>query len=351
MATSVVGVDIGSRSVRAVELRGAGRVRPTLFRFHEVALPAGAVDRGEVVEPLIVATALRKLWSEGRFSSKQVALGMGNQRVLARDLSIPKMPAGRIRESLQFHVQDMLPVPITEAVLDFYPISESTGDAGPMLDGLLIAAVKAAVLGNVRAVQQAGLTAVEVDLIPFALSRLLIGRPALKGTMVLIDVGANTTSVVIAVDGVPHFIRIIPAGGADVTDAVTSGLGVDAAQAEGLKRTVGLSAQTGDRLERRAAEIVAEVTGELLTSLRNTVTYFANTRSQQAVNQILLSGGGSQLPGFAKALANITRIPVAAADPFSLVTWPRGSKAKADELRQSRSSIAVAVGLALRSLE
>ncbi len=346
MATSVVGVDIGSSSVRAVELRGADKARPVLLRYHEVPLPEGAVHRGEVVEPYTVGATLKKLWAEGGFKSKNVVLGMGNQRVLARDLSIPKMSAGQIRESLQFHVQDMLPVPVADAVLDFYPISESAGEDGPMVDGLLIAAVKDAVLGNVRAVQYAGLTAVEVDLIPFALNRLLIGRPQLKGTMALIDVGADTTSVVIAVDGVPHFVRIIPAGGKDVTRAVGAGLDVDSDQAEKLKRTVGLSAVPADQQEHRTREVVVAVTGELLTSLRNTVSYFANTRSQQPVQQILLSGGGAQLPGFAKALANITRTPVADADPFGCVGWPRGSKAK--QLQQGRPSIAVALGLALR---
>ena len=81
-----------------------------------------------------------------------------------------------------------------------------------MVRGLLIAAVKQAVLANVNATQLAGLTTVDVDLIPFALSRVLLSRPGVRGTVALVDIGGSTTSVVIASDGVPQFVRIIATG-------------------------------------------------------------------------------------------------------------------------------------------
>ncbi|MCY7287227.1 MAG: pilus assembly protein PilM, partial [Cryobacterium sp.] len=112
MATSVVGIDIGSSSVRAVEVADPGKAMPTVLRYFEVPLPDGAVSRGEVLEPNTVAAALRQLWSDGRFKSRKVILGMGNQRVLARDLTVPKMSLARIRQSLPFEVQEMLPVPV-----------------------------------------------------------------------------------------------------------------------------------------------------------------------------------------------------------------------------------------------
>jgi type IV pilus assembly protein PilM len=345
MATRVVGLDIGSTSLRAVEVSMNGKARPTLLRFREVSLLEGAVSRGEVIEPNTVAAALKQLWIDGGFSSKKVVLGIGNQRVLARDLSVPKMSLKRIREALPFQVQDMLPVPVAEALLDFYPVSESQGENGPMINGLLIAAVKDAVLGNVRAVQQAGLTPVGVDLIPFALTRILISRPELAGTVVLIDVSANTTSVVIAVDGVPQFVRLIPAGGDDLTQALKQGLEVDTAQAEQFKESLGLISQQPTALESRAVEIIYGVTRELLGSLRNTINYFVNSRPQQTVGQIILTGRGALLPGFAAALTEITRIPVIDADPFSTVTVSR--KLASDDLRRSHPAIMVALGLAI----
>ncbi|MCU1585287.1 MAG: pilus assembly protein PilM [Microbacteriaceae bacterium] len=345
MATRVVGLDIGSTSVRAVEVRANGKAKPTLLRVHEIPMPLGAVSRGEVLEPNTVATALRELWASGGFSSKRVVLGVGNQRVLARDLSVPKMSLKRIREALPFQVQDMLPVPVADALLDFYPVSESQGENGPMVHGLLIAAVKDAVLGTVRAVQAAGLTPVGVDLIPFALSRVLISRPELKGTVVLIDVSANTTSVVIAIDGVPQFVRLVPAGGDDLTEALKLGLEVDATRAQELKESLGLSSKPKTEEESRAAAIIFQTTGELLGSLRNTINYFLNSRPQQPVGQIILTGRGARLPGFAEALTDMTRIPVIDTDPFVSVSI--APKLNSVKVGGSRSTVLVALGLAV----
>ena len=344
MARSVVAVDIGSTSVRAVEV-SVSKSQPTLVRFLEIALPEGAVSRGEVIEAHTVGAIIKRVWSTGGFKSKNIVLGMGNQRVLARDLTVPRASLAQIREALPFQVQDMLPVPVGEALLDFYPISESMTDNGPVAHGLLIAAIKDAVLGNVRAAQQAGLNPLNVDLIPFALCRVLISRPKLMGTTVLIDVGANAASVVIAIDGVPQFVRIIPAGGDDLTHALKLKLEVDTDTAEAVKRRLGLATQVATEQERSAVEIIYEVTGELLASLRNTISYFMNLRPQEPISRILVTGGGAQLPGFPEALGEMTRLPVTEADPFATIALSHSLDK--DELHRSRTSLTVALGLAL----
>ena len=347
MSTSIVGVDIGNGMIRAVELADPEKPKPTLLRHAEVPLPDGAVSRGEVLEPNTVAGALRELWRKGGFKTRNVVLGMGNQRVLARDLAMPLMSIERIRESLPFHVQDMLPVPVADALLDFYPVSYGQSDSGPVVNGLLIAAVKDAVLANVRAAELAGLTPVDVDLIPFALSRVLLTRTAATGVSALVDIGANTTTVVIAADGVPQFVRIIPAGGSDMTDALRSGLEIAPHEAEGIKRTLGLASQVASVDEQRAVEIIYQAAGELLSSLRNTINYFVNTRPDARVERVVLSGGGAALPGLPEALGEMTRLPVVPGDPYVTVGLSRSLNA--DELRAKRSSLAVALGLAIGS--
>lgn len=347
MAKSIVGVDITSSSLRAVEVGDPGRGKPTVLRFCEVPLPEGAVSRGEVIQAATVSAALKQLWARGGFASKDIVLGMGNQRVLARDLTVPKMPLSRIRESLPFEVQDMLPVAAADALLDFYPISESETESGPVVHGLLIAAVKAAVLGNVEATRKAGLTAVDVDLIPFALTRALISRPRIAGTVAMVDIGANTTSVVIATDGVPQFVRIIPTGGDDITQALRGALGAELARAEAVKRALGLASSVATQEEQTAVEAIYRVALEQLTSLRNTIIYFANTRPEEPVREIVLSGGGSSLPGLVGALREMTNLPVAVGDPFASVTIARSVDEQ--QLRARGPEFTVALGLALGS--
>lgn len=365
MATNVVGLDIGSTAVRGAELSQNGKNKPTLLRSYEIPLPPGAVVRGEVLQPEIVGLALKRLWSQGGFKSKHVALGTGNQGVIVRDLTVPKMSLKHIRESLPFQVQTTLQMQLGDSVLDFYPTSETAGEQGAMINGLLVAAEKKEILGNVEAVERAGLTPIEVDLIPFALNRLLISRPNVMGTVALIDIGGTTTSIIISSDGVPWFVRIIPTGGDDLTQALIAGLSIDAPAAEELKRTLRLGIteieEDSTTVKCKCAKCVANdpaaensisteilhsVSGELLGSLRSTVNYFNNTRPQDPVQQILLTGGGSLLSGISETLAEITHVPVTPADPFSIITFPHKRNRKQV---QADGSIAVALGLALRS--
>jgi type IV pilus assembly protein PilM len=345
MASRIVGIDIGSTSVRAVEVEGATKSRPTIVRFHEVALPPGAAKSGEVLETHTIASALKKLWSAGGFKSKDVVLGMGNQRVIARDLVMPKMSLTQIREALPFQVQDMLPMPVSEALLDFYPISENESENGPVVNGLLVAAVKKSVLANVDAALLAGLSPVEVDLIPFALSRLQARSHSGPETIAIVDVGSATTNVVIIIGGVPQFVRIIPAGGNDATLAVAMSLEIEEGLAENAKRALGLASAASVNPEHRPIlEQVHRSTAELLNSIRNTISYFDNTHPVPNVARIVLSGGGSRLNGFAHALQELTRTEVAISDPFATLSV---SKSAAQSPVEVRDSMSVALGLAL----
>ncbi len=346
MAKGIVGVDIGNDSIRAVEVMDAAGKSPTVVRFHEVPLPEGAARSGDVLEVHTVASALKRLWVDGGFKSKDVVLGMGNQRVLARDLTVPKMPMKQIRESLPFQVQDMLPVPVADAILDFYPISEGKSESGPVVNGLLVAAVKEAVMANVTATQVAGLNPVEVDLIPFALTRVHMRGHNSNGTVALIDVGATTTNVIIATNGVPQFVRIIPAGGDEITKALISRLEMTAGVAEQAKRALGIVTVGVAPEHRPAVEVIHEATGQLLNGLRNTLNYYVNARQTETISRIVLTGGASKLPGFEAALGEITRLPVSSDDGFDTVKVTRGADRQSDG---KRGAMTVALGLALGS--
>ncbi len=347
MHKNLVGVDLTSTSVRAVEIADAGSAHPVILRVAEHPITEGAIVRGEVVEPNTVAAALRQLWSAGRFRTKDVVLGMGNQRVLSRDLTVPSAPMAQIRESLPFHVQDLLPVPVGDAILDFYPIAEEAGESGPVVRGLLIAAVKDSVLQNVKAAQLAGLKPVGVDLIPFALTRRLVPTADATGTVAVVDIGAQTTSLVVATDGVPQFVRIISTGGADVTSSLANTLQIAPDQAETVKRHLGMADAGRTADDNHAIAVAQQAAGELFVSLRNTINYFVNTHPEQPVSRIVLAGGGSRLRGLRAAMAGFVGIPVVHGDPFAGAGFGRSIDVK--QVEQHGVSIAVAFGLAAGS--
>ena len=341
MASSIVGVDIGTDSIRAVEVIGVGK-KPVVIRHFELELPEGAVRSGEVVEVNTVSNRLKQLWTAGKFRSNNVVLGVGSPKVLVRDLSVPKLAARELKASLPSYVQDMLPVPVADALLDFYPTSESETDGARVVNGLLVAAVKESVLANVKAVQGAGLSVVGVDLIPFALTRM----QSQPGLIAYVDVGARTTNVIVVSNGVPQFVRIIATGGYDLTHALSQRLEIDLPQAEQLKLSLGLGTAGVAPQNLPAVQIMREVTAELLNSLRNTLAYYANTRPNEPYIGIAVSGRGANLLGFTDALSEITRIPVVIADPFTKIAPPKGL---AELPTRDRHTYNVALGLALGS--
>jgi len=347
MASTIVGLDFGRGVIRAAEVLGAAGARPTLVRYHQIAVPTSAVDRGEGLEKDTVVAALRQLWSQAGFKTRKVIVGVGNARVLVREMSVPPAPIGRIRESLPFQVQDILPVPVNEALLDFYPIAQAEEDGQPVIQGLLVAAIKESVLTMVEAVEAAKLEPVDVDLIPFALSRALLVGPSATGSVALVHVGAATTMVTIAIDGIPQFVRIIQNGSDDINRALVSRLGMDEYQAEQVKRRFGLATQGAGPELRPAFEVIYESTGDLVVAIRNTLSFYLSSRPGAAVERILLSGGGAELNGFPTALADATRIPVRAPQPLERLAIAR--TVAQDQISGGGAGIAVAAGLTLGS--
>lgn len=344
----VIGLDIGTTHVRAAEIQfgsggPAGKQQPTLVRYGQTALPLGAVRDGEVEDSAAVATALKLLWAEVKYSSRDVVIGVGNQRVVVRDLDVPWMPLPQIRTSLPFQVQELLPMSTDEALLDFYPTGELDGPSGRMAHGMLVAAARDTVNANVMAVESAGLRPQMVDLNPFALLRSLTRGDLGGRTVAIVEVGARITQVVIAAHGVPRFIRILPSGGQNVTDAVASALGIAGADAENIKREVGIGYAVGPDLT-IAAEAVSAVVRPLVEAVRNTFVYYSGNNPGAGIELAVLTGGGAHLLGLGQYLASTSRLPVSFGDPLAGLKIAK--TAHPERVTQLSSMMALPLGLA-----
>lgn len=342
----VVGLDIGTSAVRAAEIEfgggGPGRGHATLLKFAQVALPPGAVQDAEVSEPETVATALRQLWRDGGFGTRDVVLGVGSQRVVVRELELAFGPMLQLRASLPYQVQDLLPMPVEEALLDYYPLGRIDGPAGQTVRGMLVAASKDTVRTNVMAAESAGLRPQMVDLNAFALLRALARGELAEKVVAIVDIGARVTTLVISARGVPRFTRVLSSGGQDVTDAVAGHLQVSAAEAEAIKREIGVGyAVSPDRAAGAAA--VAEVSRALVDSVRNTFAFFASNNPGEQIDVVLLTGGGAHLPGLGQYLATAAHLPATFGDPLQGI---RVSKAAQARLPGPGSLIALPIGLA-----
>jgi type IV pilus assembly protein PilM len=343
VANSVIGLDIGTTRVRAVEVQ-RGRGAPTVQRYGEVPLPLGAVRDGEVVAPEVVVPALKQLWSQGKFSQREVVIGVGNQRVMVRNLSLPWMPMAHLRASLPFQVQDILPVPVEDALLDYYPTEESNGPDGRQVHGLLVAATRDTVQANLAAAESAGLRPTVVDLNAFALFRAHLVSGIADRVVALIDIGAASTNVIVAAHGVPRLVRTLPTGGQYVSDAVAAAMNVAVVEADDIKRQVGVGFAVPRELE-AAGDVINHVSQSMVESIRNTLVYYASNHPGEPIEMAILTGGGAYLNGLGQYISSATRLPVAMADLVASVSVARS--APLGRFPGVESAIAVPLGLAM----
>lgn len=351
MATRVIGVDIGTTHIRAAEVELASKPGQmpmgTLQAYAAVPTPTGATADGDVLEVQTVASILKQLFAKGGFSHKDVVIGVGNQRTVVREMDVNALPMDQLRTSLPFQVAEVLPMSADEALLDFYPTQHREQDGTAMLRGIMVAVPKAGVSNTIMAVESAGLRPVNVDLNAFALHRSLVAGEWNEHVVALVDIGARVTTVVVAANGEPRLIRILPSGGNDATEAVVTTLQMPLAEAEQLKRAIGIVNNVAPE-QQAARDAVVSVTRQLIDGIRNTFVYYSGNNPGAPIQHVILTGGGAYLNGLGQYLASATRLPVGFGNAFSHVKV--GKKAQT-AIQGQELYAASAVGLALAEVK
>jgi len=347
---NAVGLDIGTSGVRAAELN-LGKRPAVIERFGQVALPPGVVRDGEVVDADTVAKAIRQLWSSAKFSTKKVVIGVANQRVIVRQVDLPWLAPAEMRKSLPFQVQDFIPIPVEQAILDFHPLEEFTNESGGrMLRMLLVAADRDMINSSLVAVQMAGLTPAMVDLTPFAVLRSLTAPDSLgleSEAEAFVNVGASITNIVVHQGGVPRFVRILVMGGNDITDAVAERIGVSPEQAELVKAQMGMTVQgVADSGGHPAGRTIEQAGSQWVEEVRGSLDYYLAQPQAARLRRVVLCGGGAQLAGLVERLAGATRLPVEMAAPFSSFKLGRLGLSP-EQIQFVEPLVAVPVGLAM----
>lgn len=333
---SMVGLDIGTSAVKAIELTQKGReVEVTAFGQVEVASD-NLDDR---------ARAVRDLMNEGGFQTKRVVTSISGKMVIIRYLNMVRMSDEELKNAITFEAEKYVPFPLDECILDCQRVDGS--DEGPSsgnMTVLMVAAKRGQVDEHLRTVESAGLVPEVIDVDAFALSNahtLCAGSDEgmdLSGTIAFVDVGSSKTSVNIIHEGASLFTREISLGGRDFTDAITKRLMVGFDEAEDLKRDPG---DGGDAVKEAIFPTIDDLGNEIQLSF----DYFENQFDRE-ISRILLSGGGSRLTFFKDAFERIFEKPTAVFNPFEHVQVNDGIDA--DLLASNAPQLVVATGLAAR---
>ncbi|MDQ4005006.1 MAG: type IV pilus assembly protein PilM, partial [Actinomycetota bacterium] len=291
---------------------------------------------------------IRELWQRGGFKTKQVTMGVANQRVVVREVTVPSLPPKELRQALPYQVQDLIPLPVDEAVLDFDVLDEVEQEGARMLRLLVVAAQREMLNQLVLCAQNAKLDPVGVDLVPFALIRAVGQDEGLgldeseAGGEAIVDIGADVTNICVHERGVARFVRILPSAGNDVTAGVAASLAIDEDEAEALKRGQPL---TGTSAAPEARSILRGRISNLADEIRSSLDFYRAQTPGADVTRVLVTGGGSKMPGLIQLLGERGGAEVQQGRAFGKVQV----RLSMDEetMADAEPLLAVAVGLAL----
>jgi len=343
---AAAGLDIGSTSVKAVELKVTGKSYRVVAMASEPVPPDAIVD-GAIMDGGAVADAIRRLFDNNKgFKAKDVAVSLSGSAVIVKKISLPVMTDHELAESIHWEAEQYIPFDIQDVNLDYQILDSGTGAASKgTMDVLLVAAKKDKIADYTGVIAQAGRQAIVVDVDAFALQNayeLNYGVDA-QSVVVLMNAGASAINVNIVCGDQSLFTRDISIGGNAYTEAVQKELNLPFAAAEQLKKGVAVNGATFQDVK----PVLHAMTENALMEINKTFDFFKATAASDRIDRIVLSGGAAKVDGFAQALQARFGTPVEMFDPFKTISCDphRLGIADAEDLMPTA---AVAVGLALR---
>jgi type IV pilus assembly protein PilM len=343
---NLVGLDIGSSSVKAVELGRKGAALQLLNLGFENLQTDTIVD-GQIMELNNVSNVIAQIFNQHQIRTTRVAAGVSGHSVIVKNIVLPQMSQEELQESFSWHAEEHIPFDIADVNLD-YELTSRSDDALHVL----MAACKSDKIANVKqAIQLAGKQPVIIDVDAFALQNCyeVNYHPRPGEIVALLNIGAATMNINILNGTRSIFARDASLGGSHYTSLLQKELGLSFEQAEGIKRGMALP----ESVEPRPIQPIIETVSEALAlEVKKTFDFYRATvqEGDGTIQKILLAGGGSKLPGLADFLGRKFEIPVDVFDPFRQIEVD-ARKFDPDYMREIVPEMAVAVGLALRGVE
>src|SRR5918912_1600264 len=342
----LVGLDIGSSSVKAVELTGRPGALSLVNLGFEGLQPDTVVD-GQIMELNDVSGVISGLFVSHQFRTYRVAAGVSVMRVLFTKIIVPHMTREELEESIDSHAEEHIPFEISDVSLDYQVV----GSGADSLHVLMAACKRDFVANLKQAIQLAGKQPAVIDVDAFALQNCyeVNYQPASNLVVALLNVGASTMNINILRGVRSVFTRDVSVGGNQYTSLLQKELGLTYEQAEQVKRGNAVAGSFEGVDIDGALETVSDM---LALEISKTFDFYRATAEDGggSVQKILISGGGSKLRGLPEFLSNRFEMPVERLDPFRRIKVD-ARRFDPEYMREVVPEMAVAVGLALRGVD
>ncbi len=343
MAKNCVGLDIGSSSIKAVQVRPAKRGFQLLAFGMEPLVPQTIVD-GTIMDQGAVVEAIRTLWNRLKLRQREVAIAIAGHSVIIKKITVPQMNNSELADQIPYEAEHHIPFAKDDVEID-YEVVNRANPSGQM-ELLLVAAKKEVVHDYAQVVRDAGLTPQVVDVAAFATQNAFEANYSLAPgeTVVIVNVGAAIANINIVRDNVSLFTRDVTIGGNAFTEEIQKQLGVSQDEAEAYKvggsyDEHGVVPQDVERIIEGVAEVMA---GEFQRSL----DFFLATSADTSVSRICLSGGTAKVAALHRAIERRSRLGVEVLSAWRNVQID--PKLDAAYLGAHASEAMVGLGLAMR---
>ena len=342
---AVVGLDIGSSAVKAIELKPMGKAY-RVAAFGTQPVPPDAIVDGAIIDAGAVADAIRRVFDGNKIQTKEVAASLSGNAVIVKKITLPVMTEGELAESIYWEAEQYIPFDIQDVNLDYQILDPGDAANGKAtMDVLLVAAKKEKIADYTGVIAQAGRTAVVVDVDAFALQNAFEVNYGIEPgrVVVLLNAGASATNINILQGDQSVFTRDISIGGNAYTEALQKELNLPFDQADQLKRGEPVDGVTFED----ARPVLRAVTENVMLEIQKTFDFFKATAASDRIDRIVVSGGASRAEGFLEMLTERFEAPVELFDPFKNVAFD-AKRFQVGAVDAIAPTAAVAVGLALR---
>lgn len=345
-----LGVDIGTFSIKIVEMSRSGR-RKKLDNYGEIRAsalyekPFRTFEKSTLtVSSNDVIRAVKAVLQEAKIKSKKAYFAIPDFSTFFTTITLPAMTKEELPQAVNFEARQHIPLPLDGVTLDWQIIER---EAGPQSKSgkvkILLVAVPNEVIKQYQEIAQAaGLELLSLEAEVFSLARALIKESELDKAVALIDIGARSTTISVIDKGMLKISHSFDTSGNDLTNVISKGLNVDYNQAEGLKKKYGLSKDDGD-----SRKIILPLIDLVLSEAEKIFASFFESEKKQ-VNKIILAGGSALLSGLPNYFNENLKIPTEVATPFSDIYYPPVLE---NILKESGPSYSIAVGAAINGLK
>lgn len=372
--TVAVGLEVGTSSLKVVELRGG--TPPHLEALAMRPTPPGLVQDDQIVDAEGLAAELDLLFKDAGISRRFVVTAVSNRLAITRNIQLPKMPLKELEKAVPFEAERYIPFPLDEVAMDHF-VLDNPGDVadGGEVEVVIAAARLDTVTQTVAGLKKAGLEPTVIDIKPFALLRALKGslqgerfnRTTIFGDSyteegeigVVLEIAASSSTVTLVRGERVLMNRNLGVSGDDFTSALQRTFGLDFDTAEELKIAYGsaitpteaeASLATEIRSERfspmRVYEALRPTLNDLTTEVRRSLEFFRVQSGDASINRMYLAGGGAKLRGMSEAIGSTLGFEVEFGNPWLSVV--QGTRYDAAYLESIAPEFGVPLGLALR---